>query len=140
MKFSVAVAAAALLAGAQAHSNVTYTTEIVSSYVTYCPEPTKITHGGVTYTVTKPTTLTITNCPCTVTKPILTTTISKCHDCVKPTSAPYNNATTAVVPPVTSTVLPTGTISKPPPFTGAAARAAPGAGLAAILGFAAYVL
>lgn len=139
MKFSVAVAAVALFAGAQATKNVTYTTEIVSSYVTYCPEPTKITHGGVTYTVTKPTTLTITNCPCTVTKPVLTTTISKCHDCVKPTTAPYHNGTTAVVP-TTSAILPTGTISKPPSFTGAAVRAAPGAGLAAILGFAAYVL
>lgn len=140
MRFSVAVAASALFAGAMATKNVTYTTEVVSSYVTYCPEPTKITHGGVTYTVTKPTTLTITNCPCTVTKPVLTSTVSVCHDCVKPTTAPYHNGTTAA-PPATTAPTATGTISKPPPFTGAAAMAAaPGAFFAGVAGLAVYLL
>ncbi|KAK0392583.1 hypothetical protein NLU13_2078 [Sarocladium strictum] len=51
-------------------TNTVYTTEIVNSYTTYCPEATTLTHGNKTYTVTQPTTLTITDCPCTVTKPI----------------------------------------------------------------------
>lgn len=33
------------------------TTQVVTSYATYCPEPTAITHNGVTYTVTEATTL-----------------------------------------------------------------------------------
>lgn len=40
----------------------------LQAYTTYCPEATQITHNGVTYTITEATTLTITNCPCTVTK------------------------------------------------------------------------
>lgn len=57
MRFSTAVAAsAAFVAGANAWGNYTgpvYTTEVVTAYTTYCPEATKITHGGVTYTVTE---------------------------------------------------------------------------------------
>lgn len=44
------------------------TTEVVTSYETYCPGPTTIVEGGNTYTVTEATTLTITDCPCTLTK------------------------------------------------------------------------
>lgn len=29
------------------------TTEVVTAYTTYCPEPTTITHGTETYTVTE---------------------------------------------------------------------------------------
>ncbi|RGP59316.1 putative sed1-abundant cell surface glyco [Fusarium longipes] len=47
---------------------VVYTTEVVTAITTYCPEPTTLTHGNKTYTVTEPTTFTITDCPCTVTK------------------------------------------------------------------------
>ena len=39
-----------------------YVTDVVTAYTTYCPEPTKITHKGETYTVSEATTLTITNC------------------------------------------------------------------------------
>ncbi|UNI19401.1 hypothetical protein JDV02_005586 [Purpureocillium takamizusanense] len=45
-----------------------YTTVISTAYTTYCPSPTVIPVGNITYTVTKPTTLTISNCPCTVVK------------------------------------------------------------------------
>ncbi|KAH7263467.1 hypothetical protein BKA59DRAFT_506483 [Fusarium tricinctum] len=48
---------------------VVYTTEVLTAITTYCPEPTTLTHGNKTYTVTEPTTFTITDCPCTVTKP-----------------------------------------------------------------------
>lgn len=76
MRYSSAiVASAALVAGANAWDNVTYTTEIVTAYTTYCPSPTAITHGTHTYTVTEATTLTITNCPCTLTKPVYTAPI-----------------------------------------------------------------
>ena len=35
-------------------------------------------HNGITYTVTEATTLTITNCPCTVTKPVYTSVVTSC--------------------------------------------------------------
>ena len=79
MKFTVAAILAAA-AGAAANSNVTVTTEVVDVYTTYCPGPTEITHGTKTWTVTEPTTLTITDCPCTVTKPVITTSSVVCHN------------------------------------------------------------
>lgn len=51
MKYAAALIAAAV--GANAWKNATVVTEVVSSYVTYCPGPTQITHGTKTYTVTK---------------------------------------------------------------------------------------
>ncbi|GMM50849.1 Spi1 protein [Starmerella bacillaris] len=42
-------------------------TEIVTAFTTYCPGPTIFTMQGRTYTVTSPTTITITDCPCTLT-------------------------------------------------------------------------
>ena len=57
MRVSTAVAAsAAFVAGANAWGNYTgpvYTTEVVTAFTTFCPEATKITHGGVTYAVTE---------------------------------------------------------------------------------------
>jgi hypothetical protein len=69
---SVVAASAALVAGASAFGNATYVTEVVTAYTTFCPTPTKVVHGTNTYTVTKATTLVITDCPCTVTKPVIT--------------------------------------------------------------------
>ncbi|PHH68263.1 hypothetical protein CDD80_137 [Ophiocordyceps camponoti-rufipedis] len=48
------------------------TTKVVDQYVTYCPVPTVVTMNDKYYTVTKPTTLTILDCPCTVTEPCYT--------------------------------------------------------------------
>ncbi|KAL8938854.1 MAG: hypothetical protein Q9216_003670 [Gyalolechia sp. 2 TL-2023] len=121
MRSSMIAASAALVAGAAAtHYNgtepVQYTTEIVTAYETYCPAPTQVTHGGVTYTVTEATTLTITNCPCTVTKPMSNAPV------VAPTSpaAPVVPTSSAVVPPVTSgpavgpvTQIPDGQVQAP---------------------------
>lgn len=46
----------------------TYTTTvIVTKLTTYCPGPTSLTQNGKTYIVTKETTLTINDCPCTST-------------------------------------------------------------------------
>merc|ERR1712230_187808 len=81
MRFTAAVAAAGLAGAAVADhmgnstmatsASDVYVTDVVTAYTTYCPNPTKITHKGETYTVSEATTLTITNCPggCTVTKP-----------------------------------------------------------------------
>ncbi len=56
MRSSLALAAASLAAGVYAaHENATmpmYTTEVVTEYTTYCPEPTSIVHKNETYTVT----------------------------------------------------------------------------------------
>merc|ERR1711977_742582 len=106
MRFTAAVAAAGLAGAAVADhmSNSTmaasasdvYVTDVVTAYTTYCPEPTKITHKGETYTVSEATTLTITNCPggCTVTKPASSAVVSVCSTC---SSAPVVPETTAPV-------------------------------------------
>lgn len=123
MKFAAAVLA--LAAGANAWSNVTYTTEVVTAYTTYCPEPTEITHGGKTYTITEATTFTITDCPCTVTKPVTT---------ISPTPS-YHNSTvvpTGTLPPTTKSPLPTAGAGK--------AAALSGGALAGVLGLAAFIL
>ena len=54
------VAAAVFFAGAYAttYDNSTvsvtpiYTTEVLTAFTTYCPEPTSIVHNNVTYTIT----------------------------------------------------------------------------------------
>jgi len=130
MKFSAAVVLAAVAGASAWKSNVTYTTEVVEVYTTYCPAATEITHGGKTYTVTEATTLTITDCPCTITKPVTTTS--------------YSNSTVAA--PTTTKV---GTISASASKTAATTLATAGAGkaaalsggaLAGVLGLAAFVL
>lgn len=45
---------------------VVWVTDVVSHFTTYCPEATSFAINNKTYTVTKPTTLTITDCPCTI--------------------------------------------------------------------------
>ncbi|KAH8888897.1 hypothetical protein GQ53DRAFT_826094 [Thozetella sp. PMI_491] len=97
---------------------VTTTTEVVTAYTTYCPSPTTWAYKNHTYTVTKPTTITITNCPCTLsvyTPPPYTTTIP-CNT----TSKPYGNVTypptTSIVTPPPTTYLPVTTppVNTPP--------------------------
>ncbi|KAL9120202.1 MAG: hypothetical protein Q9187_003245 [Circinaria calcarea] len=185
MRFTVAASTAALVAGASAnHLNTTmsnttiYTTEVVTAYTTYCPAPTEIVHGTETYVVTEATTLTITNCPCTVTMPVITSTATYCPTCPASSvaapvytspivsggpissAAPYptyiNNSTMPAgtgspgpIPATTVSVgsgstgfVPSPSGSAPATFTGAAnqAFAASGAGLAGLLGLAAFML
>ncbi|KAK8114197.1 uncharacterized protein PG998_001313 [Apiospora kogelbergensis] len=133
---------------------VKYTTEVVNQYTTYCPGPTQITYGTKTYTVTAPTTLTITDCPCTVSKPVFTTSAVKCSTCTGSPAVPssgvpvppptYGNATMPGVPavpgkPTTAAPAPTGgyptkatTPGAPVPTAGAGKVAAFG-GLAGLL-------
>lgn len=137
MKFSVAAVAAAAVAGVSAgYSNVTYTTEVVTALTTYCPEPTQITHGGKTYTITKATTLTITDCPCTVSKPVYTSKVVECKTC--------NQTSPVKPPPVATTPVGTGsfTPTKPPVTvpTAGAGKAAALSGAAVLAAIAAIAL
>ncbi|KAF2478043.1 uncharacterized protein BDR25DRAFT_308871 [Lindgomyces ingoldianus] len=145
----VSVVAAALVASAAASYNYTepvvYTTEIVSEYTTYCPGPTTIAHGTKTYTITEATTFTVTDCPCTISKPVAPSTpVYTPPPVVHTSAAPYpsSNASVPVYTPPAGTAAPTSVApTSPPAFTGAASRfAASGASLAAIFGLAAYVL
>ncbi|EAQ92346.1 hypothetical protein CHGG_00581 [Chaetomium globosum CBS 148.51] len=97
MKFAAVLA---LAAGAMAFKNetVVYTTEVVTAVTTYCPGPTTITHGENTYTVTEATTLTISDCPCTIKVPVTTISSVVCNNC----PPAYHNSTSAA-PPAVST-------------------------------------
>jgi len=160
MKFSLALAASVLAAAASAtYSNVTYTTVVLDTYTTVCPEATTLAFNGVTYTVTASQTLTVTNCPCTISKPVYTTPVVYCSTCAVP---PYKSV--YVQPPVGSPVAPPVVVPSPPcnsttvayaspvgstptqavpvaVFTGAANKAAIGsAALAGLAGVVAIVL
>jgi hypothetical protein len=143
------LALAATASASYGYGNVSYTTEVVTAYTTYCPEATQLTYNGQTYTITEATTLTITNCPCTVSKPVYTTSSVACTTCAAPTSAPaYANTTAPGATYPVSPVYPTGTGSAPvgtttpSAITGGAnkAMAVSGAGLAGLLGLAAFLL
>ncbi len=70
MRFSVATASAALVAGvsaAGAYGNGTvYTTEVVTAYTTFCPSPTTVVHNSETYTVTE-----VSSFPFSCTRPLV---------------------------------------------------------------------
>jgi len=150
MQYSVAavIALAASVASAgYTNGTVVYTTEVYTAYTTVCPASTQLTFNGVTYTATASTTLTITDCPCTVIKPVTTSSV------VAPSAAPvYPNGTTvAVTTPVAATPAtsvgttsvkstPTATPSTITASGGNKAFALSGASLAGLLGLAAYIL
>jgi len=149
MKYSVAaVLAVAATANAWYNDTIVYTTEVVDVYTTVCPASSTITFNGQTYTntLTESSTITITNCPCTISKPVYTTS-----SVAAPTVAPvYPNATTPA-PSAAPTSAPGGSVgttsvkSTPSPSTVPAsgankAFAMSGASLAGLLGLAAYLL
>jgi len=151
MQYSAAAVVLALAASASAWSNgtVVYTTEVHTAYTTVCPASTTFSFNGVTYTATASQTITVTNCPCTVTKPVITASS------VAPTSVPappvYTNGTTPVAPTTVATSKGSvGTSSAKSSATatpstitasgGNKAFALSGASLAGLLGLAAYVL
>jgi hypothetical protein len=146
MQYS-AVAVLALAASASAaYSNetVSYTTEVVTDYVTYCPEATTLTYGHVTYVASESETVTIPG-TYTVVKPVTTSSA------VAPTYTPvYPTANATTVAPVPTypagtaapTVAATATPA-PSPITagsGASKMALSGASLAGLLGLAAFLL
>lgn len=150
MKFSVA-AVVALAAGAQASykaDNVTYTTEVVTAYTTYCPAATQLTYGGKTYTVTEATTLTISDCPCTVSKPVYTTSSVVCSTCTSTAPAVYPTTYANTTVATSTSVKATGgytttkasTTASAVPTAGAGKVAAlSGAALAGVVGLAAFL-
>ena len=115
MRSSTIIAPLALAAGASAQYSATaYTTKVVQTLTTFCPSATSLVVGSSTYVVTvvslcraielltfldirtnglhpQPTTLTITNCPCTVTQPVAPTT-----------TAPVVKASSGVATPVSA--------------------------------------
>ncbi len=108
MRYSTIVASLVTLAApsvfAGNYSNVTevYDTvtayEVVTEFTTYCPEPTTLTYGTKTITVTGATTLTITDCPCTipVTSPTPEVTAPAL---IAPALTPEGTTTSTVCPP-----------------------------------------
>jgi len=134
MQFTKFAVVAGLAAVANAWANETWVTTTVSVLTTVCPFATTLTHNGVTYTATASETITITNCPCTISfKPTVTPVV--------PASTPaYVNTTVVATTTPVGTVTPVATAKAT--FTGAANKAVAGsaAGLAGLLGVAAYFL
>ncbi|OTB08276.1 hypothetical protein M426DRAFT_8082 [Hypoxylon sp. CI-4A] len=62
------------------------TTVVVPEYTTFCPEATTLTYNKVPYTATKGQTITVTNCPCTISTHVNTVTSSLCPPGVTPTA------------------------------------------------------
>jgi len=151
MKYSVAaVLAAAASVSAWSNDTIAYTTEIVDVYTTVCPGNSAITYNGVTYTntLTESSTITITNCPCTISKPVYTTSSVYCNTCAAPSVPIYTNATTPAAPTsvaggsvgtTSAPVVGTPTASTVP-ASGADKIAMSGASLAGLLALAAYLL
>jgi len=119
------------------NASTTWTTEVVTAYTTYCPMATVLTYGEHTYTVTESTTLTITDCPCTISKPVVITSSVYCQSC-QPTLYP-NTTTVSTQAPMQPTYATSSTASVP---TAGADRlvAFSGAALAGVVGLAALVL
>ncbi|KAK9388189.1 acid phosphatase [Lipomyces mesembrius] len=135
-------------------NRVTYITETVTDYTTYCPYATVFTQGSKTYTVTEATTLTITDCPCTLTHTVTGSTSVPVSTASTASSKVYTTVTTTspVVPlntPATSTVHynATATVSSRPNsttplvFTGSASHKGPTylASIACLLGLVMYI-
>ncbi|KAF9886150.1 hypothetical protein FE257_011975 [Aspergillus nanangensis] len=129
-------------------------TVVVTDYTTYCPKSTSIVHGSETYSVSAPGSVTMTGGPYTITRPLITSTVTKCNKCSSTPVVTPSSSSIVVVPtskpviptgaPVPSGVSPSGSATTPaaPVFTGGASRAVAGAGagLATVFGLAAYLL
>ncbi|KAL2203981.1 hypothetical protein CC79DRAFT_1324789 [Sarocladium strictum] len=143
MKYSVAATLFAAVSGAAAYgkNGTVIVTEVVESYTTYCPAPTEIVHGDKTITVTSAGIVTITDCPCTIEKPVETKTYEVCHDCPEethPAPPPVVETPTVAPPAPTGGVTPTHNEPEPVPTAGAGKLSA--AGLAGVVGLAAFIL
>jgi len=149
MKYSVAAvvlaAAGSVSAWYPTNETVSYTTEVVDVYTTVCPAGGAVTFNGHTYTntLTETSTIVVTNCPCTISKPVYTTSAVAAPSSQAPV---YPNATTpAPTAPAAPTAPVVGTTYIPSPTTVPAsgankALAMSGASLAGLLGLAAYLL
>ncbi|CCU81553.1 unnamed protein product [Blumeria hordei] len=95
---------------ASPNNTIAYVTEIVTAFTTICPNATMIEFNSVTYSATESTTLTITNCPCTIVKPVYVISSVICATCNAPV---FVNATQNSSPPKG----PLATASAPVPTT-----------------------
>ncbi|KAI9642766.1 hypothetical protein NHQ30_008498 [Ciborinia camelliae] len=153
---------------ATASDPVVWVTDIVTQYTTFCPAATALEYNGITYTAKANETITITNCPCTVSKPVYTTSVVECNGCSANPTAPAGTAPAGSAPVYGNSTAPAptsaastnqggsvGTTSAPvgPSPTSAAATAGitatnngnraiafSGASLAGLLAVAAYIL
>lgn len=120
-------------AAAYGSDGIAYTTVVSTAYETYCPLPTTFGYKNVTYTVTEPKTVTISNCPCTIIEshpaPVTSTKVwypTVSHPAGNHTIYPPPKTTTSIytivpppqthisgVTPVTSKPLVTPDISQP---------------------------
>jgi len=135
-----------------------WVTEVVTALTTYCPLATEIVHGSKTYTVTSATTLTITDCPCTITKsaastaapvvpstpvaPVVTGSAPKGYS-APPPAGPYTYGNATSVAPVVASTGSATKSSGPAQVTANAASnnlAGAGAALAGVAGVLAYFL
>jgi len=146
------VAVLALAAGAMAggKGNVNWVTTTVDTFTTVCPEATSLTYNGVTYTATESETITITNCPCTISSAVTVVPTTVSTSCSTAASvAVYTNGTTKA----TTVATTVGTTSTKATSTATASTSAilsasngnkmmafSGASLAGLLGVAAYIL
>ncbi|ESZ90569.1 hypothetical protein SBOR_9046 [Sclerotinia borealis F-4128] len=171
MQFSTIALISALAASVSANGNhsisAVWVTDVVTSFTTVCPAATTLSFNGVTYTATESETITITNCPCTISKPVYTTSSVICNTCTAPSpsaptgSAPaYGNSTTPAPTTAASSsnggsigttslpVVSSATTASPSASTtplivsngGHRAVVFSGAGLAGLIAVAAYVL
>ncbi|GME89049.1 unnamed protein product [Ambrosiozyma monospora] len=149
MQFSSVLLLASAALASSAYSNgtdstITYETtieQVVTAYTTYCPAATEITTNGKTITVTGATTLTITDCPCTIKSTFLTSGVPSSAPATSPSSAAVTKATKAVPSKavgVSSSGVPKSAQSLSTAEGGAAKVGV--AGLAALAGVAAYLL
>ncbi|KAG5930923.1 hypothetical protein E4U60_006667 [Claviceps pazoutovae] len=76
-------------------AGIAYTTQVVTALTTYCPLATTLTYGNKTYTIKSATTLTITDCPCTIHKPVETGMPAGGPECAKKCNEEYNACRTA---------------------------------------------
>ncbi|KAF7896470.1 hypothetical protein EAF00_006484 [Botryotinia globosa] len=170
MQFSTVAMISALAVSASANGNssiaAVWVTDVVTSFVTVCPAATSFSFNGVTYTATESETVTITNCPCTISKPVYTTSSVICNTCTAAPTAPassaaissataWGNNTTPAANGATSSKGSVGTTSAPAAGSspsastttpiiiannGNRAMALSGVSLAGLLGVAAYIL
>ncbi|KAI0109907.1 hypothetical protein F4814DRAFT_450868 [Daldinia grandis] len=70
----------------QYYNTTVPTTVVVPQFTTVCPEATTMSYNGVQYTVTKGETVTVTDCPCTISTVVHTLTSSLCPPGVTPTA------------------------------------------------------
>ncbi|KAG9635556.1 hypothetical protein KCU95_g17971, partial [Aureobasidium melanogenum] len=112
-----ASASAAYINGTAPANGTVYTTEVVTAYTTVCPAPTSgayvTTINSKAYTISSKTTVTVTDCPCTLVKPMAT-------------------ASSMASSMASSAKNGTATSTKPAVYTGAANHVAAGYGLAAL--------